>query len=299
VEAAVQDPAPPRSWLFVPGDSEAKLAKVAGYGADVVVVDLEDAVAPEAKSAARHLAQGWLTAGREQSDRGQRWVRINSLETSHWRDDLAAIMPGRPDGILLPKALGPELLQLLAAELYQLEQRHGTPPGTTRIVPMVGETPASALTISAYLDSAQTRLAGLTWGAEDLAGALGARRKRDSSGQWCDAFRFVRSQVLLTAHARRIMAIDTLHADFRDLDALVRIAAGAFADGFTGMLAIHPAQVAVINAAFSPNPAELAEAHAIVAAFDAQPGAGTVALEGRMLDQPHLSEARRRLDRLA
>jgi citrate lyase subunit beta/citryl-CoA lyase len=287
-----------RSWLFVPGDSEAKLAKVASFGADVVVVDLEDAVAPEGKPAARHLAQGWLALQRERSEPSQRWVRINALDTAYWRDDLATIMPGRPDGILLPKAAGPEVLQTLAAELYELEQRHGIVPGTTRIVPMVGETPASALAIPAYRGSAQTRLAGLTWGAEDLAGALGARRKRDASGQWCDAFRFVRSQVLLTAHARGIMAVDTLHADFRDLGTLARIAGDAHADGFTGMLAIHPAQVPVINDAFAASTAEFAEARAIVAAFEAQPGAGAVALEGRMLDQPHLHAAHRRLDRL-
>src|SRR5690606_24779769 len=237
-----------RSWLFVPGDSEAKLAKVAGYGADVVVVDLEDAVAPAAKPAARQLAQAWLAAGSNPARPLQRWVRINALDTPWWRDDLAAVMPGRPDGILLPKASGPRTVQTLAAELDALEQRNGIAPGTTRIVPMVGETAASALSIPSYLESSQSgsdqaRLAGLTWGAEDLAGALGARRKRDAAGQWCDAFRFVRSQVLLTAHACRIMAIDTLHADFRDLAGLARIAADAHADGFTGMLAIHPAQV--------------------------------------------------------
>lgn len=290
---------PMRSWLFVPGDSETKLGKVAGYGADVVVVDLEDAVAPAAKPRARMLAQGWFEAQRRENPDGQRWVRINPLDTPLWRADLVAIMPGRPSGVMVPKAAGPDELQALAAELYELEQRHHTPTGSTLIVPMAGETPASALGIAAYLGTSQTRLAGLTWGAEDLAAALGARRKKDASGQWSDAFRFVRAQVLLAAHGRGIMPIDTLHAEFRDLAALTRIAAESRADGFTGMLAIHPAQVPVINSAFTPDEAEIAEARAIVSAFDDHPGAGALELDGRLIDQPHLDASRRLLERLA
>lgn len=285
-----------RSWLFVPGDSETKLAKVAGYGADVVIVDLEDAVAPPAKMHARIMARGWLE--RQARDGPARWVRINPIDTPLWREDLAAIMPGQPDGIVVPKATGPEQLQILAGELLQHEQRSGTAPGSTRILPLVTETPAAALGIASYAAATIPRLAGLTWGAEDLSAVLGATRKRDAGGGWTDTFRFVRSQVLLAAHACRIMAVDTLHADFRDIAGLERIAADSHADGFAGMLAIHPAQVPVINAAFSPGEAQIAEARAIVAAFAANPSAGALSLDGRMIDQPHLEQARRLLARL-
>ncbi|WP_305098047.1 HpcH/HpaI aldolase/citrate lyase family protein [Croceibacterium aestuarii] len=282
-----------RSWLFVPGDSERKLAKAADLAADVVIVDLEDAVAPQAKVYARQTAASWLE---ERAGTAQRWVRINALDTGIWRDDLAAVMPAAPAGIMLPKAAGPAALQTLAAELYELEGRHGLPSGTTRILPLVSETPAAALGIPDYAGVQLPRLAGLTWGAEDLSAALGASRKRDSQGRWTDTFRMVRAMVLLAAHARQVLAIDTLHADFRDLDGLRRVAAESRADGFAGMLAIHPSQVEVINAAFTPSDAEIAEARAIVAAFAANPGAGALQLDGRMLDQPHLEQARRLLE---
>ena len=286
-----------RSWLFVPGDSEKKLSKVAACGADVVIVDLEDAVAPQAKQAARPLAFEWLLAHREEVS--QRWVRINALDTPLWREDLAAVMPGAPDGIMIPKAAGPEQLQALAAELYELEQRHGLTTGRTRLLPLVSETPAAALGIAAYAGASLPRLAGLTWGAEDLSAAIGASRKRDESGRWTDTFRVVRAQVRLTAHARGVLAIDTLHADFRDMEGLERAARESRADGFAGMLAIHPAQVPVINAAFLPSEEEVAEARRIVEAFAAAPGAGALQLEGRMLDQPHLEQARKLLAQLA
>jgi citrate lyase subunit beta/citryl-CoA lyase len=285
-----------RSWLFVPGDSEKKLAKVATCGADVVIVDLEDAVAPQAKALARPLACEWLRANRE--GESQRWVRINALDTPLWREDLSAVMPGAPDGIMVPKAAGPEQLQVLAAGIYELEQRHGIPAGSTRLLPLVSETPAAALGITAYAGASLPRLAGLTWGAEDLSAAIGASRKRDEAGRWTDAFRMVRAQVLLTAHARGVLPIDTLHADFRDMEGLERAAKESHADGFAGMLAIHPAQVPVINAAFMPSEEEIAEARRIVEAFAAAPGTGALSLEGRMLDQPHLEQARKLLARL-
>lgn len=285
-----------RSWLFVPGDSEAKLGKVAGCDADVVIVDLEDAVAPPAKAHARALAKGWLQA--HAGATFARWVRINPLDTPLWREDLAAVMPGKPDGVMVPKAAGPEQLQVLAGELSAHEQRHGMAAGSTRILPLVSETPAAALGIASYAGAALPRLAGLTWGAEDLSAAIGASRKRDARGRWTDAFRYVRAQVLLSAHARGVLAIDTLQADFRDIEALERTAAESYADGFAGMLAIHPAQVAVINAAFTPGETEIAEARAIVNLFSANPGAGALSLDGRMIDQPHLDQARRLLARL-
>lgn len=286
---------PMRSWLFVPGDSEKKLAKVAACGADVVIVDLEDAVAPQAKQNARALTREWLREQSASGQPGERWVRINALDTPLWRDDVDAVIAAAPAGLMVPKAAGPAQLQMLAGELHEREQRHGLARGSTRLLPLVSETPAAALRIPSYLDTPIPRLAGLTWGAEDLSAAIGAGRKRDADGRWTDAFRMVRSQVLLAAHACGVMPIDTLHADFRDLDGLERVANESRADGFAGMLAIHPDQVAVINAAFLPSEAEIAEARRIVAAFSAAPGAGALQLEGRMLDQPHLEQARRLL----
>jgi citrate lyase subunit beta/citryl-CoA lyase len=285
-----------RSWLFAPGDSERKLAKVVGCGADVVIIDLEDAVAPDGKVRARGMARGWLET---QPDAApfQRWVRINALDTPLWQQDCAAVLPGRPAGLMVPKAAGPEQLALLSEELETLEERYGIEPGTTRLLPLVSETPAAALGIASYAAAPLPRLVGLTWGAEDLSAALGATRKRDAAGAWTDAFRLIRAQVLLTARARGVLAVDTLHADFRDLAGLERIAADSNADGFAGMLAIHPDQVPVINAAFSPSEEQLAQARAIVAAFAAEPGAGALQLNGRMLDRPHLEQAQRLLAR--
>ncbi|MGH6787731.1 MAG: HpcH/HpaI aldolase/citrate lyase family protein [Novosphingobium sp.] len=286
-----------RSWLFVPGDSAKKLGKALATGADAIIVDLEDSVAAENKMAARDLARDWLVATRRQlteQRRIARWVRINDLDSRLWRDDLVAVMPGAPDGIMLPKAAGPEAVTQLAAELYELEGRAQVTAGATKILPLVSETPASAMTIARYIDASLPRLAGLTWGAEDLSAAIGASRKRDERG-WTDAFRMVRAQTLLTAHARGAMAIDTLHADFNDNEGLKAIAEASRADGFTGMLAIHPVQVPIINAAFTASEAELAEARAIVERFAANPGAGALQIDRRMIDQPHLKLAKRLL----
>lgn len=291
-----------RSWLFVPGDSEKKLAKVAAFGADVVIVDLEDAVADNMKGHARTLAAQWLNTHRQQVTAGarmQRWVRINPVDGRFWRDDLAAVMPANPSGIMVPKATGPDQLRMLSAEIYEHEQRNGIPSNSTRILPLVSETAHAALTIPAYADQELPRLVGLTWGAEDLSAAIGASRKRDENGQWTDLFRMVRSTVLLTAHARKVAAIDTLHANFRDMDGLKAMAEAAFADGFSGMLAIHPEQVAVINAAFTPTDEQVSEARAIVQLFADNPSAGALQLHGRMIDQPHLDQAKRLLERLS
>lgn len=284
----------PRSWLFVPGDSEKKLLKTAETGAHALIVDLEDAVAVSAKPAARRITRDWLEVHKRQITmrKQARWVRINAVETGLWQEDLAAVMSGAPEGIMLPKAEGPEQLRQVAAQIYELEQRHGIPNGQTRLLPLVSETPRAALTISAYMDASMPRLTGLTWGAEDLSAELGAARKRDANGQWTDSFRFVRAQTLLVAHARGVWAIDTLYADFRDLEGTKRAAEAARADGFAGMLAIHPSQVPLINAAFTPSEEELAHARAIVDAFAANPGVGALQLNGRMLDQPHLRQAK-------
>lgn len=287
---------PVRSWLFVPGDSDKKLSKAAATGADVLILDLEDSVTEDNKARAREMTAAWLKAHRSQVTDGRRqgrWVRINALDSRVWRDDLQAVMAGGPDGIMLPKSAGPELVQQLSAEIYELESRSGLANNSVKIMPLVSETPGAAISIPAYATASLPRLTGLTWGAEDLSAAIGATRKRDITGRWTDTFRFARTQTLLTAHARGIMAIDTLHADFADLKGLQRAAEESRADGFAGMLAIHPAQVEVINKAFSPSEEELAEARTIVAAFKANPGAGALQIDGRMIDMPHYKLALR------
>ena len=285
-----------RSWLFVPGDSEKKLAKAASTGADVLILDLEDSVAASNKAAARAMTASWLTAHRAQVTDGKRpgrWVRINALDSRLWREDLQAVLPGGPDGIMLPKSAGPESIQQLSAEIYELESRSGLAPNSVKIMPLVSETPLAAITIPAYVEASMPRLVGLTWGAEDLSAAIGATRKRDQDGRWTDAFRFARTQTLLAAHARGVMAIDTLHADFADLTGLKRAAEESRADGFSGMLAIHPTQIEVINQAFTASDEELAEARAIVAAFKASPEAGALQIDRRMIDLPHYKLALR------
>ena len=283
-----------RSWLFVPGDSAKKLGKASNTGADVIIVDLEDSVAASNKAAARDLSCAWLTEQRRAAQFG-RWVRINALDTPFWRDDLAGVMPGAPDGIMLPKSAGPASVQTLAAELYELEQACGIPTGSTKILALVSETAEAAISIPSYASASLPRLHGLVWGGEDLSAAIGAARKYDAHGRWTDAFRYVRVQTLLTAHAKGVLPLDALHADFADAEGLKRIAEEARADGFGGMLAIHPAQVPVINAAFSPSEAELAQARAVIAAFAAQPDAGTLQIDGKMIDRPHLVLAKRLL----
>lgn len=281
-----------RSWLLVPGDSEKKLAKAASTGADVVVVDLADFVAVERKPTARALAREWLSIHRQQitgKGRMGRWVRISSLDSRMWRDDLVAVMAGAPDGIILPRACGPESVRQVAAELYELEQAHHLPNGSVRILPVAGETPAAALTIPAYLDASMPRLAGLTWSPQGLAASIAAQRAADARGGWTGAFAVVRAQALMAAHAAGLAAVETFHADWTDLKGLKAAVRDGRADGFTGMLAIHPAQVPVINAAFSPGEEELAEARALVEA-----GSGAGAGFGRRGDEaPRLRHARR------
>ncbi|MCB2060742.1 MAG: CoA ester lyase [Novosphingobium sp.] len=283
-----------RSWLFVPANSEKKLGKAFQTGADVVVVDLEDSVPAEAKPEARDTAALWLGARRRMLVEHRpigRWVRINALESQMWREDLAAVMPAAPDGIVLPKASGPEAVRKLAAEIYEFEQRHELPSGSTKILPLVSETPHAVMTIGSYVDAPHQRLFGFSWEVEQLSAALGASRKRDASGSWTGALQFARAQTLLTAHACGIAAIETFSSDFADEWGLRTAARAARADGFSGMLAIHPEQVAVINEAFTPGEEEIGEARRVVAAFESSPGEEVVQLDGRMIDQPQLKLA--------
>lgn len=284
-----------RSWLIVPGDSEKKLGKAMALGADVVVVDLDATVPYEAKGAARTRAADWLSAHRrqilEQSTMG-RWVRINTLESRLWREDLIAVMRGAPHGIILPRCTGPEALREVAAELYELEQANQLAPGSTRLMPMAGDTPRSALGITSYVEAAIPRLGGLTWSADNLAAAIEASRLRDARGGWTDAFRHVRGQILLTAHACGAMPIETSHDDIEDIKGLKLSAKLARADGFTGMFACHPAQVPEINAAFTPSEAELAEARRIVSAVENYSEEEMSPIERRRIDEPRFKLAK-------
>jgi len=286
---------PLRSFLFVPGDSEKKLAKVDGCGADAVILDLEDSVAPANKAVARDLVAAFLKARPREGRTVQLWVRINPFDTALTAEDLAAIVPGDPDGIMQPKIDGPEDVRTLSTQLDTLEAANGLTAGAIRILPVATETPIAPFRLGDFATAGLTRLAGLTWGAEDLSAALGASTNLGADGAWAFTYQMVRSLTLLAAHAAGVPAIDTLYVDFRDDDGLRAASRAARAEGFSGRLAIHPAQVAGINAAFSPSDAEIAIARRIVAAFEAAPAVGAVGIDGKMYDLPHLKAARRTL----
>jgi citrate lyase subunit beta/citryl-CoA lyase len=285
-----------RSWLFIPGDSEKKLGKIDGCGADVAILDLEDAVAPASKAAARRLVADYLRAHPRGGRPVQLWVRVNPLDSDMTQDDLAAVMPGAPDGIVQPKTDGPDCVRRLSDLLDHMEIAHGVEPGSTKILPVATETPVAPFRLGEFADAGLARLIGLTWGAEDLAAALGATGNKGPDGEWLYTYRLVRSLTLMAAHAAGVLAIDTLHADFRDEEGLRADSRRARSEGFSGRLAIHPAQVAPINESFTPGEDEIAFARRVVEAFEANPGAGTVGLDGKMLDVPHLKAARRTLD---
>lgn len=282
----------PRSWLFIPGDSDKKLGKADGAGADALILDLEDSVMPEAKASAREKVLAHLH-GRPKSDRvSELWVRVNPLDDAALAD-LAAVMPGAPDGIMVPKTTGAEDVAVLSHYLSAFEAAHDLPQGGTRILPVATETAAGTLKLMEFADRTLPRLIGLTWGAEDLSTALGASTNLDpATKEWALVYRLARVQVLLAAKAAGVAAIDTLYTDFRDEPGLRRSCIRAADEGFTGRIAIHPAQVAAINDGFAPSPEAVAHAERIVAAFAANPGAGTVGLDGRMIDIPHLKQAR-------
>ncbi|MEO0949842.1 MAG: CoA ester lyase [Pseudomonadota bacterium] len=281
-----------RSLLFVPGDSERKLVKVADSDADLVIFDLEDAVLPDRREAARALVATALTA----PSTPQRGVRINPVDTSDWTHDLGAVMPAAPAFVMQPKVRSVADIATLDATISVLEHKHGIAPGSTRIIALVTETPQMLLALPTVAALPQ-RVAALTWGGEDLSAALGASTHHDEAGSWIATYQLARSLTLVAARACSVLAIDTLHADFRDLDGLATVAGEARRDGFDGMMAIHPAQVPVINDAFTPSAEELAHARRVVAAFESHPNAGAVQLDGRMLDRPHLALAHRLLQR--
>jgi citrate lyase subunit beta/citryl-CoA lyase len=280
-----------RSYLFVPADSERKLGKAADCGADALILDLEDSVAADRRTAARQLAVEFLGS----QSHAETWVRINPLGSSDALDDLRAVVPAGPHGIVLPKPDGARDANELAGLLDTLETEGGLTSGQTRILPIATEKPAALFRLHEYAE-ATPRLAALTWGAEDLAAAIGAFSNRDGDNRWLPPFELARSLCLFAAAAAVVPAIDTVYTDFRDTGGLAQSSADARRDGFTGKLAIHPAQVAVINEAFMPTAEEIEHAQQIVAAFDAEPEAGVVSIDGKMIDRPHWLQARRVLD---
>lgn len=279
-----------RSLLFVPGDSGRKFDHAAASDADALILDLEDSVAPDQKPAARAQVRAMLERG---APGKQLWVRINALDGGDALADLAAAMPAAPYGIVLPKCAGRDDMRQLAHYLDAFEAAAGAVPGATRILAIVTETAQSLFGLHDYRD-ATPRLWGLSWGGEDLAADVGALRNRDA-GRYTEPFRLARSLCLMAAAAAGVRAIDTVCVDLDAPEALADEAREAYRDGFVGKMAIHPRHIGAINAALSPDEGQLQWARAVIAAFAANPGAGTLRLDGKMIDRPHLRLARRLL----
>ena len=286
-----------RSLLFVPADGGPKLDKAMASGADAVIIDLEDSIAPERKDQARKLALDFLKSAHVKKERPRLLVRINGLDTGMTDADLNAVVAGKPDGILFPKAEGGASVTHLDAKLTAREAIAGLPEGAIKILAQSVELAAGFFLAGTFRD-ASPRLIGLTWGPEDLSSELGAEANREADGTLTEPYRLARSICLLGAAAAKVPAIETIHVNFRDPDVLRRDTELARRDGFTGRLAIHPAQVAIINEVFTPSPEQIAKAKAVVAAFAAKPGAGTVGIDGKMYDQPHLKRAQALLARI-
>ena len=282
----------PRSWLFIPGDNAKKLAKADGCGADAVIIDLEDSVALSNKSAARVLAADFVGERPAVARSPQMWIRVNPLASGLCEADVAAVVSARPDGIMLPKAEGPGDVERLSALIAAAGGA-----ASIGIVAIATETPRAVFRLAGFCDQSTARLRGLTWGAEDLAAAIGASGNRHSDGRYHDAFTLARSLTLLAAHAAGVQAIDTLYPDFRDEAGLHGSSVRSRAEGFSGRLAIHPAQVAIINAAFLPAEDEIRWSQRIVDAFADAGETGTVGIDGKMIDRPHLIQAERILAR--
>ena len=281
-----------RSLLFVPGDSEKKLAKSISTSADALILDLEDSVSHDRTAIARSMVSEFLKA---HSNRAQQlWVRINPLQTPLALHDLVAVMAGKPDGIMLPKPLNAKDAQQLDHCLSALEVREGLELGSTRIIPVATEVVGALFDLQSYA-GATPRLQGLTWGAEDLATALGATSNRNEQGDFTFTYQLARSLCLLASAHAEVQAIDTLSVDFKDMKALAADVQNARREGFSGKLAIHPDQVEVINQGFTPSANDISHAQRIVDAFAQAQGAGAVQLDGKMVDKPHLTQALRLL----
>ncbi|WP_026608090.1 HpcH/HpaI aldolase/citrate lyase family protein [Methylocapsa acidiphila] len=285
-----------RSLLFVPADSERKLAKALSSGADCLAIDLEDSVTLANKAAARRLAFDFLQTAKRAAPRALLYVRVNALDSGLVDADLDAIMPGGPDGVLLPKCVDAAALQHLGARLAVKEAECDLTDGATRVIAIVTETAGSLFNMGGYA-GASRRLVGLAWGAEDLSACLGSETSRGDDGAYTAPYALARTLTLLAANAADALAIDAIYPDFHDLQGLRKECDMARRDGFAAKMAIHPAQVAVINEALTPSPQAIARARAIVAAFAAEPDMGVVSLDGAMLDRPHLVKALRLLAR--
>lgn len=283
-----------RSWLFAPGDSERKMQKAVEGAADVVIFDLEDAVAIENKPEARRMVREFLEANAEA--RSRIFVRVNPLDGPYTLEDLAAIMPGRPGGIMLPKAYGRQDVEALDKFISALEVANGIEQGSTPVIVLLTEVAECMFHAGEFKGA--PRLLALTWGAEDLADSIGAQSNRNPDGSFAFTYELARSLCLLGAATAGVPAIETIQGDFRDTDGLKTRAESVRRAGFRGMLAIHPAQVDIINEAFTPAEEEIAEAREIVGLFEANPGAGTIGWKGGMLDRPHLSRARQLLSQI-
>ncbi|MFL6689359.1 MAG: HpcH/HpaI aldolase/citrate lyase family protein [Alphaproteobacteria bacterium] len=273
-----------RSLLFVPADSEKKLAKARASAADALILDLEDSVAAENRPRGRELVTEFLKDTHSQSV----WVRINPLGSDDFIRDVEAVVASNPAGLVVPKANGPHTLNVIDAHILTRESLAALPARSIKLLPVATETAAAVVSLQDYR-SPPPRLAAMTWGAEDLSAELGAATNRDENGEFLLTFKIVRSLCLLAAKAAGVEAIETLHANFRDTMGLERTARAAQREGFSGMLAIHPDQVDIINAAFTPSQADVDHARKVVTAFES--GAGVASLDGRMLDQPHLKQA--------
>lgn len=283
-----------RSLLFVPGDSERKLARTLVSPADVLILDLEDSVAAQRRPVAREMVAAFIAEARKGAGKSQLWVRINPLDGADWQADLAGVMAAAPDGIIHPKPASGADVHTLSIALAQAESRLGLTSGQTRILAIVTEVPISVLQLHTYVGSS-TRLAGLSWGAEDLGAVIGSLSSRDEQGAYTSPYRLVRDLCLITASAAGCEPIDTVYTNFRDAAGLRTEAMAARRDGFTGKIAIHPDQVHVINEVFTPSPEEVAQAHRVKGAFGEN--AGVASLDGMMLDMPHLKLAERILAR--
>ena len=285
-----------RSLLFVPANDAKKLDKAMACGADALIVDLEDSIPAQGKANARTSAAAFISEAGKAEHRPRLLVRINGFATGLADADLDAVVPARPDAIMLPKAEGGADVVRTDAKLLAREAIAGLPDGSIRIVAIATET-ATALFLAGTYGGASARLEGLTWGAEDLSAELGAEANRDGEGRFLDPYRLARALCLAGAAAARVQAIDTVAVDFRNAAALRQESEEARRDGFTGKMAIHPAQVPIINEVFTPSAAAIAEARAVIAAFEANPERGTVGIDGVMYDRPHLQRARQLLAR--
>ncbi|WP_445503292.1 HpcH/HpaI aldolase/citrate lyase family protein [Microvirga sp. G4-2] len=285
-----------RSLLFVPGDSQKKLEKALTSGADALLIDLEDSVDLNAKEEARRITSEFVAEHRSKSERPRLYVRVNGLTTGMIDADLDGIMKAAPDGIVLPKTIGGADVAHLGAKLAVREAEFGLEDGGTRILAIATENAAGVFALGTFA-GASHRLMGLAWGGEDLSADLGAETNRDENGVYTDPYRLVRSLTLLGAAAAGVDAIDTVFTNFRDMEGLAAECRAARRDGFVAKMAIHPAQVPVINEAFTPSVEAIERARAVIEAFKANPGAGVVGVDGEMLDRPHLLRAERLLKR--